>query len=150
MKLCSISKLSSTLKAKQKIPLIREKSRQILLLIIQLTIVHIRMVGTIISRLVYGNEIFEEHGQCILDTNRDALRFLVTGQSTLWFVDISPLRTFLLQPCTDGSMLSLFHSPVYTFMASRGWLPEGCTRHKKEDRLSPLPASGVRTGKPIL
>ena len=49
-------------------------------------------VGSIINRIAYGNEIFDEHGQELLAMNRKALGLLASGMSNIWLVDFIPLR----------------------------------------------------------
>ena len=51
-------------------------------------------IGSIINRLAYGNEIFEEHGQDILEANREAMALLSFTFYQFWFVDVLAPRNF--------------------------------------------------------
>jgi hypothetical protein len=48
------------------------------------------------NRIMYGNEIFEEHGQKLLEMTEKALSLLAHGLGHLWLVDFFPLRKTLI------------------------------------------------------
>jgi hypothetical protein len=77
-------------------------------------------VGSIISRIAYGNEIFEEHGQDLLNMNRKALGLLASGMSNFWLVDFFPLSSWFRSP--DPVRADLYpYSPVHPRVVS--WCP---------------------------
>jgi hypothetical protein len=99
-------------------------------------------VGSIFIRMAYGNEIFEGHGQVLLNMNRKALRLLASGNSNFWLVDFFPLRNWFCSP--DSVRAYLYpYSPVHSRMVSRCAFPKARTRIPADHGLYPLQTMGT-------
>jgi hypothetical protein len=99
-------------------------------------------VGSIISRIAYGNEIFEEHGEDLLNMNRKAMGLLASGMSNFWLVDFFPLSNWFRSP--DPVRVDLYpYSPVHPRMVSRCAFPKARTRIPADHGLYPLQTMGT-------
>jgi hypothetical protein len=48
-------------------------------------------IGSIINRMAYGDEIFKEHGQKILEMNHEGMDLMITAGNSFWLVDVFAL-----------------------------------------------------------
>jgi hypothetical protein len=71
-------------------------------------------IGSIINRLAYGEEIFAEHGQNIMQANREAMDLLNYTFTQFWFVDVFAPRNalFIFDPPAKWISHSLLSSPL--------------------------------------
>lgn len=93
---------------------------------------YLSAIGSIINRLAYGNEIFEEHGQTIMEANREAMGLLNFSFTQFWFVDILAPRNDVFP--IHSQMTYSLPSPVKYIPA---WFP-GVTFKRLAKRSSEL------------
>ena len=72
-------------------------------------------VGTIINRMAYGDEIFNENGQKILEMNHQGVNSMAFIASRFWFVDVFPLcmHTFLSMMLYTSLRFSVQYIPSW-------------------------------------
>jgi len=70
--------------------------------------------------MAYGNEIFKEHGEKILEMNREGLELISFSAGRFWWVDIFPPSMYSL-PAMMLCLTSIL-SAVHPLLVSRGYI----------------------------